>query len=235
MGQICAFRPIREFLPRKPSLLSFACADRWTTSVSRALAHAIDAWDPRSSLSLALDTPVWATLVRSSVLLGCELETEPRALASPFCYLERGPALSDVVCSSLRSSCRRSRRAPGIPVPQTPACSLTLSGGAISSDPSLCSVRCKPLKISVAILLANKPSAKTARVQRPCPGLRDSAVTSRQYELGLTSSSFHPSAPCGSSSPIPRSGNDLPEQPAEACANRNYDNAGSGFGWVVVT
>ena len=139
MGQICAFRPIREFLPRKPSLLSFACADRWTTSVSRALAHAIDAWDPRSSLSLALDTSVWATLVRSSVLLGCELETEPRALASPFCYLERGPALSDVVCSSLRSSCRRSRRAPGIPVPQTPACSLTLSGGAISSDPSLCS------------------------------------------------------------------------------------------------
>ena len=152
MGQICAFRPIREFLPRKPSLLSFACADRWTTSVSRALAHAIDVWDPRSSLSLALDTPVWATLVRSSVLLGCELETEPRALASPFCYLERGPALSDVVRSSLRSSCRRSRRAP-----------------------------------------------------------------------------------CGSSSPIPRSGNDLPEQPAEACANRNYDNAGSGFGWVVVT
>jgi hypothetical protein len=44
MGQICAFRPIREFLPRKPSLLSFACADRWTTSVSRALAHAIDVW-----------------------------------------------------------------------------------------------------------------------------------------------------------------------------------------------
>jgi hypothetical protein len=111
MGQICAFRPIREFLPRKPSLLSFACANRWTTSVSRALAHAIDAWDPRSSLSLALDTPVWATLVRSSVLLGCELETEPRALASPFCYLECGPALSDIVRSSLRSSCRRSRRA----------------------------------------------------------------------------------------------------------------------------
>jgi hypothetical protein len=37
-------------------------------------------------------TSVRATLVRSSVLLGCELETEPRALASPFCSLEHGPA-----------------------------------------------------------------------------------------------------------------------------------------------
>jgi hypothetical protein len=35
MGQICAFRPTREFL-RKPSLLSSACADGWTPpSVSR--------------------------------------------------------------------------------------------------------------------------------------------------------------------------------------------------------
>jgi hypothetical protein len=56
--------------------------DRWTASVSRALAHATDAWDPQNILSLALATSVRATLVRSSILLGRELETEPRALAT---------------------------------------------------------------------------------------------------------------------------------------------------------